>query len=1336
MPVAVSNAPPDIPPSAGELVNIGYRNNSEALSPSYFGGGLDEVSIYNRALSASEIKAIYDEGANGKFDPTEFLISPPLSLAKAQVSINGGTPTDLFGNNTAWQTQTISFTATQSSTTLQIQGIEPGMLLDAPSVVSVTTNYSYLVFTENTNLTTTPIKFAAFPLIPSTSSTNVAASGFDSAAPGDYTTTFNDGTNMWNVLGNQVSVVNDPANADAGNHFLALANGTVSSTLPTVAGQAYVLTFRYRGPGIAGWWRGESNATGTITYDSVGANNGTLSGGASFSPGYVNADGGEALQFDGTNGVVMLGDPDSLKITNSFSIEGWVNSRAYNPIALILIRCDTRNCLDPYYLAIHRYSGPDFHVEDATSGTCGVDDTGPTDVPLNQWAHIAGTYDSPSGAMRLYVNGTLVSQRVSNQQPFRDLNPNDQPMVAIGNLGNGFNNEGFNGWIDELSIYHRVLSASEVKAIYDANANGKFDPTEFPLSAAQSLAEAQVSVGGGTPTVIFGDNNNWQTKTIVFTAAQNGTPLQITGLEPGMLLDSFSLSPSAGEVYYLPEQSLDDAFDGKNAQGNWTLEIQDDRVGATNPPPLLLSWQLRFNYVTYGTNAAGIPPGTTATNVIPAGGWAYIPVDVPNNADMATNILVFATGPLNMWFNANNNPNGGPSPPDWLLLGGATSGSSTLSTFSVPTNIVPGGVYYIGLYNPNAFAVTSGFQVNFHYFSITPVPPGAPITNVVTGTLAGDGVNYYSFAVPTNADYATNLLLFSTTPVNVWFNQSKAPVCLTPPDSLLIGNATNGVAILSATSTPPLLPGLTYYLAIQNTNGPDATNVLEVNFHYASILTNGVPVTNSIPTNSFVYYPVTVPTNADYATNLLLFATGPVNVWFNQNQYPTGTNPPDSLLLGGATNGTSVLSGSTTPPLVPGSTYYLGVQNTNSVPVTFGLQVNFHYVVPPPIISGLTITATNNGVTNGYLLTWDGPTNYQYTIQWTTNLAASVMWNTVLNPVINVVVVSTSGHYSWFDDGSLTGGWPPSKFYRVFASLVAGTITNATPVTNNIAAGSITALAVTVPASAIGASNLLVSATGPVNVYFNQANPPTGNTNAGDVLMLSAATGGNFLLTSNSLPPLVPGANYYLGLQNPGASNVTFVFQVIFSYGSSSNNPTTISSITFTNIGGSNGVLLTWFAPTNYQYQIQWTTSLAAPIGWTTIPGVVLTNLASFTPTNGIGEFQYFDNGSLTGGFGPLKFYRLIAYPPGVPVPPALVISSVLAVPGGLQIQWSGSTNYLYDIQWTTNLALPASSWIVISNLTIPVPLAYTNGVFTYTATNALTAGSPAAEFFRVLLLP
>ncbi len=278
---------------------------------------------------------------------------------------------------------------------------------------------------------------------------------------------------------------------------------------------------------------------------------------------------------------------------------------------------------------------------------------------------------------------------------------------------------------------------------------------------------------------------------------------------------------------YLPEESLD-TFDGMNAQGTWTLEIQDDRVGATNPPPLLLNWQLRFTYVTFGTNANGIPPGTTATNVIPPDAWQYFPVNVPTNADFATNLLVFATGPLDMWFNPTNNPVG-TTPPDFELLAASTVGSYTFSLTNSPTNIIPGETYFIGLHNTNIFAVTNGFQVDFHLIlPPTPLTNGVPITNTLPARLTLTGhssFGFYSVTVPTNADYATNTLIFATLPVNVWFNQTNVPVGTNPPDyppdhqlDRRIPRVDHHQCTRHECDTAAA-PGLTYYLGIQNTNG-------------------------------------------------------------------------------------------------------------------------------------------------------------------------------------------------------------------------------------------------------------------------------------------------------------------------------------------------------------------------------------------------------------------------------------------------------------------------------------------------------------------------------------
>ena len=293
------------------------------------------------------------------------------------------------------------------------------------------------------------------------------------------------------------------------------------------------------------------------------------------------------------------------------------------------------------------------------------------------------------------------------------------------------------------------------------------------------------------------------------------------------------------------------------------------------------------------------------------------------------------------------------------------------------------------------------------------------------------------------------------------------------------------------------------------------------------------PQTNTAAAGSIAYYVVNVPASADFATNILLYATGPLRVWYDTNNPPT-TNI--LLLPNGAypagTNGSAVLSASTTPPLVPGSTYYLGVRNTGTVAVAYEIEVDFHLLFGPftGAITNLSVTATNIGGTNGFMVRWQGPTNFQYEILWTTNLAPLV-WHTVLNPAINLVVTPTNGHFNWFDDGTLTGGPAFMKFYRVLGGPNLGPITNTNPITGSVLAGSMSQAVVAVPSNALWASNALLYATGPLNVWFNQTNPPTGSTSAGDILMLSAASAGVFVLTNSSVPPLVPGANYYLGFQ-------------------------------------------------------------------------------------------------------------------------------------------------------------------------------------------------------------
>src|SRR5262249_17448689 len=160
--------------------------------------------------------------------------------------------------------------------------------------------------------------------------------------------------------------------------------------------------------------------------------------------------------------------------------------------------------------------------------------------------HVAVTYDKPTGVATLYYNGAAVT--ITNLGSFTAQTSTN---LYIGERPPGDVNSGvFHGRIDELSLYQRALSPAEIHAIYAAMNNGKFEPI---TSAPLNLAKARVTLGASGPDTFYGNNTQWLTRSISFTAGAGSVPLQVTGLEPGVLMDSFVLSQLPGEAFVFPE---------------------------------------------------------------------------------------------------------------------------------------------------------------------------------------------------------------------------------------------------------------------------------------------------------------------------------------------------------------------------------------------------------------------------------------------------------------------------------------------------------------------------------------------------------------------------------------------------------------------------------------------------------------------------------------------------------------------------------------------------------------------------------------------------------------
>jgi len=130
------------------------------------------------------------------------------------------------------------------------------------------------------------------------------------------------------------------------------------------------------------WWPGDGNAN-----DIQDSNNGTLQNGATFATGMV----GQAFSFNSTlnSGVVIPSSP-ALNATEAITIDAWVKPSSFPNGAPTVVRKDQQDLTVPeYLLAIG--DGATAGVAHCNIGGFGTPVGG--SVPLNQWSHLACTYD-------------------------------------------------------------------------------------------------------------------------------------------------------------------------------------------------------------------------------------------------------------------------------------------------------------------------------------------------------------------------------------------------------------------------------------------------------------------------------------------------------------------------------------------------------------------------------------------------------------------------------------------------------------------------------------------------------------------------------------------------------------------------------------------------------------------------------------------------------------------------------------------------------------------------------------------------------------------------------
>ena len=393
-------------------------------------GLMDEVDVFSRALSATEIQAIYNAGSAGKCAtaPAPSITTQPQSQ------------TILAGND-----------ATFSVSAVGAYPLTYQWFFNVTNIISGATNSSLTVF-------------------------NVQTSN-----AGKYSVAVSNSVNFV-ISSNALLTVNVP----------------VCEPAPA---------------GLVSWWPGETNAL-----DIVNTNNGLLQVGVTFQRGKV----GQAFEFDGNSGYISIPASPSLNVgtNNGLTIECWINPNDVTSTHTLATWNNGAELNDLSFSISEIGSGGapgSIHVNlvDTSSGSHTLATTGGL-VKTNVFQHVAVTYDKSSGVAILYYNGIIeAAQNLGSFTPQTSYNF----LIGYGPHPGSTNLVGgpFSGLMDEVTLYNRALSSSEIAAIYNADTAGKCAILPIILTQPQSqtlsvgdIATFTVSVNGSRPFTYqwrFGTNN-------------------------------------------------------------------------------------------------------------------------------------------------------------------------------------------------------------------------------------------------------------------------------------------------------------------------------------------------------------------------------------------------------------------------------------------------------------------------------------------------------------------------------------------------------------------------------------------------------------------------------------------------------------------------------------------------------------------------------------------------------------------------------------------------------------------------------------------------------------
>jgi hypothetical protein len=328
--------------------------------------------------------------------------------------------------------------------------------------------------------------------------------------------------------------------------------------------------------------------SGTTAADLSGNGNTATLTGVTFASGKY----GSAVSLNGTSSLVTIPDSASLDLSSGMTLEAWVRATSFAS-SQTLVAKERPGGGFPYGVELD--NGVPAGYARTSSFTSA---TGTAALPTATWKYVAVTYDG--SALRAYVDGTQVGTA-----PASGSIASSSGQLSIG--GDSVWGEYFNGRVDNVRIYDRALSSSELAADRTTPVAVAAPPPPTPVAAyafdeGTGMTAADSSGSGNAATL---NGATWTASGKYGAAASFGATSIVTAA------DAPSLDPTAGltlEAWVKPTSFA----------ASQTI-VAKERPGGGFPWGVELDNGIPSAYVTTGSNAVA-----TAPSALPLGSWSFV----------------------------------------------------------------------------------------------------------------------------------------------------------------------------------------------------------------------------------------------------------------------------------------------------------------------------------------------------------------------------------------------------------------------------------------------------------------------------------------------------------------------------------------------------------------------------------------------------------------------------------------------------------------------------------------------------------------------------------------